>query len=171
MRGYVGIANTASVGCRINRKAFSPKSEEADGTLSGGQDGCLNQHQTRTEVWVRSCWLEGLTLPGIHQIFSRLGLSLRGRTMCVSPDAAYAEKLSRIQQALEEARENPVVYQDEFSFNLQPTLAKTTILWHARVISQRRSTEMFISKSKAARSSKHFIHRFANAIQTLNASI
>ena len=45
-----------------------------------------------------------------------------------SPDTDYAEKLSRIKQALEEARENPetcvVVYQDE-SFNLQPTVAKT----------------------------------------------
>ena len=38
------------------------------------------------------------------------------------------EKLSRIKQALEEARENPetcvVVYQDEFGFNLQPRVAK-----------------------------------------------
>ena len=45
-----------------------------------------------------------------------------------SPDKDYAQKLSRIQQVLEEARENPetcvVVYQDEFSFYLQPTLAK-----------------------------------------------
>ena len=45
-----------------------------------------------------------------------------------SPDTAYAEKLSRIKQALEEARENPetcvVVYQDEFGFTLQPTVAK-----------------------------------------------
>ena len=35
-----------------------------------------------------------------------------------------SEKLSRVQQVLAEARENPetvVVYQDEFSFHLQPT--------------------------------------------------
>ena len=74
-------------------------------------------------------WLEGLSLPGIHQIFSRLGLSYkRAREYLRSPDTDYAEKLSRIKQALEEARENPetcvVVYQDEFSFNLQPTVAK-----------------------------------------------
>ena len=98
-----------------------------------GQDpGSVNEHQTRWTL--RSLgqvvpWLEGLSLPGIHQIFSRLGLSYkRAREYLRSPDTDYAEKLSRIKQALEEARENPetcvVVYQDEFGFNLQPRVAK-----------------------------------------------
>lgn len=131
--GILGLSHKPGRG---RKPAFSPKSaEEAESELlvAIGQDpGCVNQHQTR---WTLQSlgevvpWLEGLSLPGIHQIFSRLGLSYkRARDYVRSPDADYAEKLSRIQQALEEARETRetcvVVYQDEFGFNLQPTLAK-----------------------------------------------
>ena len=131
--GIHGLSNKPGRG---RKPAFSPKSpEEAESELLvaiGEDPGCLNPQQTRWTLRSLSQvvpWLEGLSLPGIHQIISRLGLSYkRARDYVRSPDTHYAEKLSRIQQALEEAREHPetcvVVYQDEFSFNLQPTLAK-----------------------------------------------
>ena len=131
--GIRGLSNKPGRG---RKPAFSPKSpEEAESELlvAIGQDpGRLNPHQTRWTL--RSLgqvvpWLAALSLPGIHQIFSRLGISYkRARDYLRSPDVDYAEKLSRIQQVLAETRENPetcvVVYQDEFSFNLQPTVAK-----------------------------------------------
>ena len=123
-----GISGLSNKPGRGRKAAFSPKSPEEAGSellVAIGQDpGSVNEHQTRWTL--RSLgqvvpWLEGLSLPGIHQIFSRLGLSYkRAREYLRSPDTDYAEKLSRIKQALEEARENPetcvVVYQDEFSF-------------------------------------------------------
>ena len=132
-QGIGGLSNKPGRG---RKPAFSPKSpEEAESELlvAIGQDpGGVNEHQTRWTL--RSLgqvvpWLEDLTLSGIHQIFSRLGLRYkRAREYVRSPDEDYAEKLSRITEALEAARENPetcvVVYQDEFSFNLQPTVAK-----------------------------------------------
>lgn len=131
--GIRGLSNKPGGG---RKPAFSPKSpEEVESELLvaiGQGPGLVNPHQTRWTL--RSLgqvvpWLEGLSLPGIHQIFSRLGLSYkRAREYLRSPDTDYAEKLSHIEQALEEAREHPetcvVLYQDEFSFNLQPTLAK-----------------------------------------------
>lgn len=132
-QGLSGLSNKPGRG---RKPAFSPKSpEEAESELlvAIGQDpGCINAHQTRWTL--RSLgqvvpWLETLTLSGIHQIFSRLGLSYkRARAYIHSPDEDYADKLSRITEALEAARENPetcvVVYQDEFGFRRQPTLAK-----------------------------------------------
>ena len=197
--GIRGLSNRPGRG---RKPAFSPKSpEEAESELlvAIGQDpGLINEHQTRWTL--RSLgevvpWLEALSLPGIHQIISRLGLSYkRARDYVRSPDADYAEKLSRIQQALEEARENQKLalwFTKTSLVSLYNRHSQKTgrrrgrnILWHARVISQRRpamasvrstlTPEMlFISKSKAARSSHciHFIRRFANATQTLNASI
>ena len=131
--GIRGLSNKPGRG---RKPAFSPKSsEEAESEIlhAIGQDpGLLNPHQTRWTL--RSLgqvvpWLKDISLSGIHQILSRLGLSYkRARNYVRSPDVAYAEKLSHIQQALEAARAEPetcvVVYQDEFSFNLQPTLAK-----------------------------------------------
>ena len=131
--GISGLSNRPGSG---RKPAFSPKSPqeaESEVLVAIGQDpGLVNENQTRWTL--RSLgqvvpWLEELSLPGIHQVFSRLGLSYkRAREYVRSPDEAYTEKLSRIQQALEEARENPetcvVVYQDEFGFNLQPTVAK-----------------------------------------------
>ena len=121
-----GISGLSNKPGRGRKPAFSPKSPEEAGSellVAIGQDpGSVNEHQTRWTL--RSLgqvvpWLEGLSLPGIHQIFSRLGLSYkRAREYLRSPDTDYAEKLSRIKQALEEARENPetcvVVYQASF---------------------------------------------------------
>ena len=63
-----------------------------------------------------------------------------------------------------------VVYQDEFSFN---DLSFGTPEFPRSGRSTHTPEMLFISKSKAARLSHsiHFTPRFANAIQTLNASI
>ena len=131
-----GIAGLSNKPGRGRKPAFFPKSpEEAEAELleAIGQDpGLVNAQQTRwtlCSLGENVPWLEGLSLPGIHQIFSRLGVSYkRAREYVRSPDTDYADKLSRIKAALEAARENPetyvVVYQDEFGFRLQPTLAK-----------------------------------------------
>ena len=131
--GLHGLSNKPGRG---RKPAFSPKSsEEAKSELlqAIGQDpGLVNPHQTRWTLRTLGQvvpWLGDISLPGIHQIFSRLGLSYkRARDYVRSPDRDYAEKLSRVQQVLEQARQTPetcvVVYQDEFSFNLQPTVAK-----------------------------------------------
>ena len=121
---------------RGRKPAFSPKSpEEAESELleTIGQDpGLINPSQTRWTLRTLGQvvpWLKDVSMSGVHQILSRVGISYkRARDYVRSPDADYAEKLSRIQQVLEEARETPetcvVVYQDEFSFYLQPTVAK-----------------------------------------------
>ena len=74
-------------------------------------------------------WLHDVSVQGIHQILSRLGISYkRARAYVWSPDTDYAEKIARIQQVLEETRQHPqtsvVLYQDEFGFYQQPTVAK-----------------------------------------------
>ena len=121
---------------RGRRPAFSPKTPEvakSELLQAIGQDpGLVNPHQTRWTLCTLGQvvpWLEDISLSGIHQIFSRLGLSYkRARDYVRSPDRDYAEKLARVQQTLETARQTPetyvVVYQDEFGFNLQPTIAK-----------------------------------------------
>jgi transposase len=131
--GILGLSNKPGRG---RKPAFSPKSpEEAESEVLaaiGQHPGLVNQHQTRWTLRTLGQvvpWLRDVCVSGIHQILSRLGISYkRARDYVRSPDKDYAQKLSRIQQVLEEARENPetcvVVYQDEFSFYLQPTLAK-----------------------------------------------
>ena len=131
-----GISGLSNKPGRGRKPAFSPKSpEEAESEVLaaiGQHPGLVNQHQTRWTLRTLGQvvpWLRDVCVSGIHQILSRLGISYkRARDYVRSPDKDYAQKLSRIQQVLEEARENPetcvVVYQDEFSFYLQPTLAK-----------------------------------------------
>jgi transposase len=132
--GLLGLSNKPGRG---RKPAFSPKSpEEAESELleAIGQDpGLVNPQQTRWTLRTLGQvvpWLRDVCVSGVHQILSRLGISYkRARDYVRSPDVDYAEKLSRIQQALEEvSRENPetcvVVYQDEFGFTLQPTVAK-----------------------------------------------
>jgi transposase len=131
-----GISGLSNKPGRGRKPAFSPKSpEEAESEVleAIGQDpGLVNPQQTRWTL--RSLgqvvpWLRDVCVSGVHQILSRLGISYkRARDYVRSPDVDYAEKLSRIQQVLATARETPetcvVVYQDEFSFTLQPTVAK-----------------------------------------------
>ena len=121
---------------RGRKPAFSPKSaEEAESEVLhaiGQGPGLINPHETRwtlRRLAEAVPWLRNLCVSGIHQILSRLGISYkRARDYLRSPDVDYAEKLSRIQEVLADVRANSetcvVLYQDEFSFNLQPTLAK-----------------------------------------------
>ena len=131
-----GISGLSNKPGRGRKPAFSPKSpEEAESEVLraiGQPPGLVNRHQTRWTLRTLGQvvpWLRGICVSGVHQILSRLGISYkRARDYVRSPDADYVEKLSRVEQVLAEARETPetcvVVYQDEFSFYLQPTLAK-----------------------------------------------
>jgi len=131
--GIRGLFNRPGRG---RKPAFSPKSpEEAESEILaviGGRPAEINPHQTRWTLRTLGQvvpWLQGVCVSGVHQILSRLGISYkRARDYVRSPDADYVEKLSRVAHVLAEAREQPerhvVVYQDEFSFYLQPTLAK-----------------------------------------------
>ena len=121
---------------RGRKPVYSPKSpEEAEtevyNTIGQGPEQ-LNPHQTR---WTLQSlgntipWLCDVSVSGIHQILSRLGISYkRARLYIRSPDKDYAEKIDRIQQVLEETRHHPqssvVLYQDEFAFYRNPTIAK-----------------------------------------------
>lgn len=121
---------------RGRKPAYSPKSpEEAESevynTIGQGPEQ-LNPHQTRWTLRTLGNivpWLRGVSVPGIHQILSRLGISYkRARLYVRSPDKDYAEKMNRIQHVLEETRRYPqnlvALYQDEFGFYRQPTIAK-----------------------------------------------
>ena len=121
---------------RGRKPAFSPKSVEgakSELLQAIGQDpGLINPHQTRWTLRTLGQvvpWLQTVSVPGIHQILSRVGISYkRARDYVRSPDSDYAEKLACIQHALETARQTSetcvVLYQDEFGFTLQPTVAK-----------------------------------------------
>ena len=131
--GIRGLFNRPGRG---RKPAFSPKSaEEAESEILAAIAGPpqeINPHQTRWTLRTLGQvvpWLETVCISGIHQILSRLGIGYkRARHYVRSPDVSYVEKLARVEQVLAQARENPetyvVVYQDEFSFYLQPTLAK-----------------------------------------------
>ena len=118
--GIRGLFNRPGRG---RKPAFSPKSpEEAESEVLaaiGGPPEKINPHQTRWTLQMLSQvvpWLRGVCVSGVHQILSRLGISYkRARDYVRSPDADYAEKLSRVEQVLAEARENRethvVVYQ------------------------------------------------------------
>ena len=131
-----GISGLSYRPGRGRKPAFSPKSSEAAESelldTLGREPGLVNVHQTRWTL--RSVgevvpWLRDISIPGIHQIVSRLGISYkRARDYLRSPDTAYAEKLARIEAVLVEAKQHPqtyvLLYQDEFGFMRQPTLAK-----------------------------------------------
>ena len=131
--GIHGLSNKPGRG---RKPAFSPQSPEAAKSellvAIGGDPGKINVHQTRWTLCSLGQvvpWLTEVSISGIHQILSRLGISYkRAREYVRSPDEAYAEKLARIQEVLADARENRetcvVVYQDEFGFNLHPSVAK-----------------------------------------------
>ncbi len=121
---------------RGRKPAFFPKSAEvakSELLQAIGQDpGQIPPYQTRWTLHTLGQvvpWLRDISVPGIHQILSRVGISYkRARDYVRSPDADYTEKLSCVQHALETARDTletcVVLYQDEFSFKRQPTLAK-----------------------------------------------
>ena len=78
----------------------------------------------------RTCdWLVVTTAAGVSQILDRLGIHYkRARSYVHSPDPYYAEKYALIQQCLLRAWYDPehyvFLYQDEFTYNRQPTLAR-----------------------------------------------
>lgn len=76
--------------------------------------------------------MQGLSLSGIWRLLKRLQLHYkRGRHYLHSPDAAYESKLVRLtmfkrlvrQQATRTAAKLVLLYEDEFTFYRQPTLA------------------------------------------------
>ncbi len=121
---------------RGRKPAYAPKSsEEAEAevynTIGQGPEQ-VNTHQTRWTLHTLGTivpWLRDVSVPGIHQILCRLGISYkRARAYVRSPDTDYAKKIARLQQVLEEtcqhSQTSVALYQDEFSFYRNPTIAK-----------------------------------------------
>jgi len=74
-------------------------------------------------------WLRVETPSGLSQLLKRLGISYkRGRSYIHSPDPHYQQKMDRIAQYLLRAWYAPekyvLLYQDEFSYYRQPTIAR-----------------------------------------------
>lgn len=74
-------------------------------------------------------WLRVTTAGGLSQLLDRLGISYkRARSYIRSPDAFYDDKLSLIQLCLLRAWYDPeryiFLYQDEFTYYRQPSLAR-----------------------------------------------
>lgn len=91
-----------------------------------------------------SCpWLRLATLGGLSRLLLRLGIAYkRGRAHVHSPDVLYEEKVRLVSWCLSCAREDPehvcVLYQDEFSYYRQPTLARAyEARGHAQPLAER----------------------------------
>ena len=131
-----GIAGLYYRPGRGRKPAYCPKSaEEAESevyqTIAQGPER-FNVAQTR---WTLSSlgrvisWLDGVSVPGIHYLLRRIGISYkRAREYMRSPDTDYVKKMERVEEVLEAARQTPetvvALYQDEFAFDRQPTVAK-----------------------------------------------
>ncbi len=131
--GIQGLFQKPGRGRKPAYSAKSPEEAETEVYNTIGQSPeHLNPHQTRWTLRTLGNtipWLCNVSVPGIHQILSRLGISYkRGRLYIRSPDKDYAEKMDRLQQVLEETHHHPqtfvVLYQDEFAFYRNPTIAK-----------------------------------------------
>ena len=121
---------------RGRKPSYAPMSEEdAENelqTLVDSPPDPTSGHQTRwtlQQIKVSVSWLTDITVPGVHQILSRCGISYkRGRAYIHSPDVAYNQKMLYVKQALEIAEQNRdthvTLYQDEFSYHRRPTIAK-----------------------------------------------
>ena len=131
-----GIQGLFQKSGRGRKPAFAPKSEEEaeaeiQNIVSVSPD-TISGHATRwtlRQIKGAVPWLANISLPGVHNILSDLGISYkRGRTYIHSPDGAYKEKMLYVSQVLEQAKQNPdtyvALYQDEFAFYRRPTLAK-----------------------------------------------
>lgn len=65
------------------------------------------------------------TLPGLHQVLKRLGISLqRARSWIRSPDPEYADKLAFIQQCIKQGHQaqTEVVFMDEFTYSIHASV-------------------------------------------------
>jgi len=74
-------------------------------------------------------WLQLNTVSGLGKLLKRLGISYkRGRSYIHSPDIYYQQKMDRIALCLLKAWYEPekyvLLYQDEFSYYRQPTVAR-----------------------------------------------
>jgi hypothetical protein len=84
----------------------------------------------KLETLLASCkWLRLNTLGGLSRLLTRLGIAYkRGRAHIHSPDVLYEEKVQLVTWCLSRARDDPdhvcALYQDEFSYYRQPTLAQ-----------------------------------------------
>lgn len=131
-----GIQGLFQKSGRGRKPAYAPKSEEDAETelqnIVGMSPDTLSGHATHwtlRQIKVAVPWLTHISVPGVHHILSRLGISYkRGRTYIHSPDVAYKEKMLYVSQALARAKQNPdtyvALYEDEFAFYRHPTLAK-----------------------------------------------
>ncbi len=83
----------------------------------------------RLKTLLQTCsWLRLRTLVGLCRLLKRLGIAYkRGRAHIHSPDALYNAKVQLMNACLARAREEPervcTLFQDEFSYYRQPTLA------------------------------------------------
>ena len=96
------------------RNAFNVASNALDALKSGARDLVV---------------VDGVSVPGIHYLLRRIGISYkRAREYMRSPDTDYVKKMERVEEVLEAARQTPetvvALYQDEFAFDRQPTVAK-----------------------------------------------
>lgn len=131
-----GIPGLFQKSGRGRKPAYAPKSEEDAErelqTLVGMSPETIPGYPTRwtlQHLKASVSWLANISVPGAHQILTRLGISYkRGRTYIHSPDDAYQAKMLCVSQALEAAKQNRethvAFYQDEFAFHRRPTLAK-----------------------------------------------
>lgn len=113
-----------------------PTAESAQGELlcSVRRDphelGLNTSRWTLAEVREACNWLAQVSLPGIHQILDRLGIHLkRGRDYVHSPDPNYLGKLAAVRVCVEKACTarglEMLLFQDEFTYYRQPTVAAT----------------------------------------------
>lgn len=131
-----GIPGLTQKSGRGRKPAFAPMSEEdAEAelqTIVGMSPDTIPGQPTRwTLRHLRTSvpWLANISVPGVHQLISRLGISYkRGRTYIHSPDVEYKQKMICVAQVLDAVKQNPethvAFYQDEFSFHRYPTVAK-----------------------------------------------
>jgi len=88
------------------------------------------QSRWTLEAIAQTCdWLQVTTAGGLSQLLDRLGIGYkRGRSYIHSPDPYYEDKLSLIHLCLLRAWYDPeryvFLYQDEFTYYRQPTLAR-----------------------------------------------
>jgi transposase len=79
---------------------------------------------------IKACdWLQISTMSGMSKLLKRLGISYkRGRSYIHSPDPHYRQKMDIIAQCLLKAWYAPdryvLLYQDEFAYYRQPTIAR-----------------------------------------------
>ena len=131
--GVMGLRHKPGKG---RKPAFAPLSEEdAESEL---QDFVYRdpsvQPPSETRWTLRTLgasvsWLNDKSIPGVRSVLCRLGISYkRGRPYMRSPDGEYAEKITAVKHALEQAKQHRethvAFYQDEFAFRRQPTVAK-----------------------------------------------